>query len=710
MSSVSENLDLLILDERGIVNAVAQKELALGGLACFATASRSEVLALTDSHRPYVILYVPKSGADLSLAIDELAVRVRNCAARLLLVCDQPDAFQDRLAEAGIGTVIAVPRHWRDLVPQLNQIRNDTHRLRSLEERAGFQRKLLLASGLGALVISKKSQYIRWLLTEGTGLQPQVHSTGAFVLNNQHWRSVLALIDTRDRLRVAEFINSCLTEPRATSLTALTTSLATLILTCVSDTGNDDNLVFLIRVGATSKNLGVTVPAANIKTAGSTVDGAATFVCEALQAAMRQSDTGVVLLVQLQGIGAVYRHQGYLVGSRLLAEFGEQLGRCLRAEDRVFPLYSTDGDSRVVAQVSDADFVVVLDQPEDNTPLPILRRIRSRLGGSIEVDGNEIDIRYAFGFARWPADGTTPDSLLHAANIAAAPDAAYGSVAPNLARVPQDTEVALHNALRNNAIRMTLQPKVSAGSGRIVGFEALARWEHEGQPIPPDVFIPIAERAGLISAIGESIADQAIAAHQGWRNAGLGCVPIAINVSPYQFDRGDFADQFLGLCQRKAILPGCLSIEITESSLLRNEESTLAQLERLRAAGVTIALDDFGTGYSSLSYLRKLPLDVLKIDKSFIDDLTDNAIDPGLVVSIIAIGTNLGLRVVAEGIETSAQQAMLRDWGCHELQGYRFAPPLGLAQATKALSGSRILPAKTDKTLPSLQDRRHRVR
>ena len=139
---------------------------------------------------------------------------------------------------------------------------------------------------------------------------------------------------------------------------------------------------------------------------------------------------------------------------------------------------------------------------------------------------------------------------------------------------------------------------------------------------------------------------------------------------------------------------------------MRNEQATLAQLERLRAAGVTIALDDFGTGYSSLSYLRKLPLDVLKIDKSFIDDLTENAIDPGLVVSIIAIGTNLGLRVVAEGIETPAQQAMLCEWGCHELQGYWFAPPLGLAQATEVLGGPRVLPVQNAPALLSLPDRR----
>ena len=706
MSSASEHLDVLILDERGIVNAVAQKELALGGLACFPTVRRSESLALIDSHRPYLIVYIPQTGADAIPACGQLAARAKSRAVRSLIVCDGPVRDTREIAESGVNYVVSIPRNWRDLVPQLKQICNESHRLRSLEERAEFQRRSLMAANLGALAISKRSHCIRWLSVEGTGLLRDAQSQDSLATGNQHWRILLVTLAERDRARVSEFISDCLAKPRTASLTARTTGHETVNLACVPETGDTEELLFVVRNSAMTA---APRTVSGVRVDASVVDRPATYIRETLRAAMQQNYSGAVLLVQLQDVDTIYRQFGYRLGSRFLTEFGECLGRCLRAEDYVHPLQTTDGRSPVVAQVSDNDFVVVLDCPVENTPLPILRRIRARLGASLEIDGNQIDIRYAFGFARWPVDGSTPDSLLHAAN-SAVHDSGREIVGAGSRRDLPDIEVALYEALREQAIRMRLQPKVSAGSGRIIGFEALARWEHEGQPVPPDVFVPVAEQAGLIGAIGDSIANQAIAAHQEWLATGLGCVPIAINVSPYQFDNGDFADRFLELCECKALRPGCLSIEITESSLLRNEESTLEQLERLRAAGVSIALDDFGTGYSSLSYLRKLPLDVLKIDKSFIDDLTENAIDPGLVVSIIAIGTNLGLRVVAEGIETQAQQEMLREWGCHELQGYWFAPPLELTQATALLRGNRILPTQTVTTLPSVQNRRSRAR
>ena len=338
MTPASENLDVLILDERGIANAVAQKELALGGLACFVTARRSEALALAESHRPYLVLYIPQTGVDAVPASSELAARVRNCSGRLLLVCEDQDCDLRRIAETGIGDLVAVPRRWRDLVPRLSLIRNDVRRARSLETHASFQQRLLVAADLGALVICRSTQDVRWLTAENTALQPDGQQTDALSTDDRHWRRVLTRIDTHDRARVSEFIGACLNEPRNTSLTALTIKRQAVNLACVPDSGSPDELMFVIRHGRA---------AAGPRTVGDATTDAGVLagrptahIRDALRSAMREHDTGAVLLVQLQRTAAIYRHHGYRLGTRLLAEFGARLGGCLRAEDRVvYPLY-----------------------------------------------------------------------------------------------------------------------------------------------------------------------------------------------------------------------------------------------------------------------------------------------------------------------------------------------------------------------------------
>ncbi|MFK7958593.1 MAG: putative bifunctional diguanylate cyclase/phosphodiesterase [Lysobacterales bacterium] len=304
-----------------------------------------------------------------------------------------------------------------------------------------------------------------------------------------------------------------------------------------------------------------------------------------------------------------------------------------------------------------------------------------------------IPLVFSFGYAAWPDDGNSADEILMAACKSARATTTDGHVAGAISSHQPPMLPSLYDAIAQHDIQLAYQPRVAAGSGEILGFEALARWCRNGEVVPPDAFIPVAENNGLIGQLGISVAETAIAQHQRWRQMGLGCVPIAINVSPYQFDDENFCHRLLEICKKYCTAPHCIEIEVTESSVLRDESATLRQLKVLRDAGMRVALDDFGTGYSSLSHLQKLELDALKIDRSFISQLSDPTSDPGLVVSIIGIGINLGLSVVAEGVEELDQAEMLHEWGCHELQGYYYSKPVDAAQAEVLLTCSR-LPAK----------------
>ncbi|MFK7957587.1 MAG: putative bifunctional diguanylate cyclase/phosphodiesterase [Lysobacterales bacterium] len=412
-----------------------------------------------------------------------------------------------------------------------------------------------------------------------------------------------------------------------------------------------------------------------------------------LNALERQSE-GAILMVQIHALSGVFRSFGYSKGAKMLDRFSSLLTACIRAEDDVVALNDMPTDRSMVAQVADADFAVLLSSSDRSVSLDVLgARIRRTVGDHITIDGECIPLVFSFGYAAWPDDGINADEILMAACKSAratTTDSLSAGAMPN--QQPQML-ASLYDAVAQKNIELAYQPRVAAGSGKILGFEALARWYRNGELVPPDAFIPVAENNGLIGQLGMTVAETAIAQHQRWRQMGLGCVPIAINVSPYQFDDEDFSHRLLEVCRKNRTDPRCIEIEVTESSVLRDESATLSQLKVLRDAGMRVALDDFGTGYSSLSHLQKLELDALKIDRSFISQLSDPTSDPGLVVSIIGIGINLGLSVVAEGVEELDQAEMLHEWGCHELQGYYYSKPVDASQAEVLLTCPR-LPAK----------------
>src|SRR5580658_8664493 len=230
-------------------------------------------------------------------------------------------------------------------------------------------------------------------------------------------------------------------------------------------------------------------------------------------------------------------------------------------------------------------------------------------------------------------------------------DGGHGTIMAAVLRAREQArhEDELHHASERRQLQLHYQPKLSIPDGRIVGFEALLRWQHEkGVFVPPAIFIPIAERTGLIAQLGDWVIERAAEQIAQWRSDGLGLVQVAVNVSPQQMVTGDVVSSIRGACTRQIIEPLFLQVELTESCLIDDAESAMKLLAEIRRLGCQIALDDFGTGYSSLSYLRRLPLDILKIDRSFISGISEHHGESSLAFSILGIGRSLGLKVIAE--------------------------------------------------------------
>ncbi|QDF67063.1 EAL domain-containing protein [Shewanella sp. SNU WT4] len=248
-------------------------------------------------------------------------------------------------------------------------------------------------------------------------------------------------------------------------------------------------------------------------------------------------------------------------------------------------------------------------------------------------------------------------------------------------------EGQLHRAVKRGELFLEYQPVIDMSTGRISSFEALIRWRHpELGLVTPDNFIPIAENTDLIEAIGWWVLETACRQLNAWQASGHEHLSIAINVSAVQLRNAELADHIIGIVEQIGILPGSLTIEITESALIHHIDTAVSIITRLSSAGVRISLDDFGTGYSSLSYLKRFSIDIVKIDRSFLQDFPFHAHDTAIISAIIAMAHSLGLHVIAEGVETEEQLKVLQTLKCDECQGYLFSKPISREQATLLLS------------------------
>ena len=377
-----------------------------------------------------------------------------------------------------------------------------------------------------------------------------------------------------------------------------------------------------------------------------------------------------LLLLDLDRFKEVNDTFGHQAGDVLLREIGPRLRGVLRASD-------------VLARLGGDEFALLLPETGAAAAVGVAEKLLRALDEPFGVDGYEFQIGGSIGIASFPVDGLSPTDLMRRADVAM-----YAAKRANLGTAVYATELdvntpaqitlygELRRAIEQDELRLHFQPKVDVCTGALSGVEALVRWQHPDRGlILPDQFIPMAERTGLIRPLGNWVLEAALRQSRAWERDGL-AIQIAVNLGAYNLDDSNLARAISGLLERYTVTADRLRVEITETMLMRDPDNARRVLEELRAAGVRVSIDDFGTGYSSLAYLKRLPADELKIDRSFVQHMAEDAGDTAIVRSVIALGHELGLVVTAEGVEDAVSLERLRAFGCDRAQGYYFARPM----------------------------------
>ena len=389
-----------------------------------------------------------------------------------------------------------------------------------------------------------------------------------------------------------------------------------------------------------------------------------------------------VLFLDLDGFKHINDSLGHPIGDKLLQSIAKRLVDCVRASDTV----SRQGGDEFVVLLSQAE------HPEDAAA--IASRLLRAVAEVHSIDQLDLHITTSIGVSVYPDDGQDAETLIKNADTAMYQAKENGrqsfqffKPAMNARAVErQSIEESLRRALERQEFELHYQPTISLTTGAITGAEALIRWTHPTRgPLLPGQFIPIAEDSGLILPIGRWVLRQACTQARAWLDAGLPPATMAVNVSAIEFRDEGFLDGLFAILSETGLNPKSLELELTETVLMKRVESTATILRTLRQNGIRVAVDDFGTGYSSLSYLRKFPIDALKIDQSFVRQITTGGDDVAIVSAVINMARSLKLRVVAEGVETRAEMQFLQAQKCDEAQGYYFARPMPPAQFASLL-------------------------
>ena len=400
-------------------------------------------------------------------------------------------------------------------------------------------------------------------------------------------------------------------------------------------------------------------------------------LAQAVQAADSKNGRLALLFIDLDGFKPINESFGHHNGDRMLREVAARLRSIAGPHDRL-------------ARLGADEFLILRTANPSNDEAALLAgELLQRLSQPCKLDGREAALTASIGVAMYPEHGAMSTLIGHADAAMRASKGTGGATYSFFearmvsgARDQMDLLRDLRLALAKGQLELYYQPKIHAPSGQITGAEALMRWHHPQRGmVSPAVFIPIAERYGLINSLGNWVIEEACRQARIWRDEGLR-MRVAINLSVHQLRSPDLAERIAGALARNQIKPQLLTCEITESVAMEDAEGTMKIFEALACVGVHISIDDFGTGYSSLAYLRKLPAEELKIDRSFVLDLEASSDARAVVDAVVKLAQALGLKVVAEGVETEAQNQILRSLGCDELQGYLFAKPM----AAKALA------------------------
>lgn len=411
---------------------------------------------------------------------------------------------------------------------------------------------------------------------------------------------------------------------------------------------------------------------------------------QALLKARRASGMCAVLMLGLDRFKNINETLGHQAGDHLLRGVAERLTECLAQDD-------------AVARLGGDEFIVMMPLVErQEAAVGAAQKILGALKRPFHFEGHELHINASVGIAASPADGDTPEILLRNAGTALHRAKEQGrhtyQLYTPLMNASAFERLVMENSLRHAIQRQEFviyyQPLMDLASGRLAGMEALLRWKHpELGLVYPEEFIPLAEETGIIVPLGEWVLTNACRQNKKWQDAGLPQLRMSVNLSARQINEEGFVGTVAQVLKDTGLDPQFLELEVTESIALQNEERVVAVLRELQAMGIRIAMDDFGTGYSSLSYLKKLPIHSLKIDQSFVRDLTTDPNDAAIASTVIVLGHNLNLSVTAEGVENQEQLDFLRKQRCDSIQGHLFSHPLPKDEVEKILRDALVQPA-----------------
>ena len=403
---------------------------------------------------------------------------------------------------------------------------------------------------------------------------------------------------------------------------------------------------------------------------------------QALKYANRNNSRLALFFVDLDRFKNVNDTLGHSVGDKVLQFTAERLNKCIRQTDTLSRL---GGD----------EFTIIIQDINENfDTVLVAEKVVKAFQTPLLVDEQELFMTPSIGIAMFPSDATTSEELIKYADTAMyrAKDLGgngfqfFAADMSDPVRWSLTIENALRRAIEQKTITLEYQPQFDLRSGDIIGLEALARWQHHGlEETPPEIFIKVAEETGLIHRMGDQILEMACRQAAHWQQEGFKHLKVSVNISLLQLKQSDFADRLQKIVRESGVALDLIELEITESTLMENAGFMESLINMLSVQGFRIAIDDFGTGYSSLSYLKRLAIDRIKIDSSFIRDLPNAANDAAICNAIISMAHNLNLNVIAEGVETDEQMEYLRKMRCDEIQGYVFSHPVGPQQITEMI-------------------------
>jgi diguanylate cyclase (GGDEF)-like protein/PAS domain S-box-containing protein len=362
-------------------------------------------------------------------------------------------------------------------------------------------------------------------------------------------------------------------------------------------------------------------------------------------------------------------------------------------------LKNSDGEMNIIARIGGDEFIILIpDMAEEDEALYVCEKILKALEEPFSIYGQKFTITTSIGISMFPHHGNDLNALIKSADLAMYRSKekgrnCYSIFSSNLKQQAidrLDKEVLLREALENNEFIIHYQPKIDISTGNIYGMEALIRWKKEQEILYPDSFIPIAEETGLIVPIGEWALRQACHDCFSWHKQGLTHLSVSVNLSPQQFRKNNLESVIRDALQESGLVPSALELELTESTIMQEPDNAASILNHLKALGIKISIDDFGTGFSSLSYLKQFPIDILKIDKSFVMNLEWDEANASIATAVISLAHNLNLKVVAEGIETEEQLQFLKEHQCDFGQGYLISRPVEMAEAIELVNNEFI--------------------